>query len=120
MEVAEIFAQRARQRLDELEWTGNDLAKVLGVAASDVSRTLSGQNKLRIDRFKDWAVALKTTPSWLLGMDQEPSEQELRFACVAAVLEINVNNLPVVRNYLVKMAANGVDSTAQGKKGGSP
>ena len=119
MQVSEIFAKRSRQRLEELEWSHADLARELGVAPSEVTRTLSGNISIRIDKFAIWAKKLRCRPEWLLGLDDEQSEAELRFACISALMEIDVKHLPIVRDYLKKMSPEFVDANAKSKKHGS-
>lgn len=115
-QVREILAERVESRLKQLgqskEWLGDQA----GQGGAAVRKALSEGRAVRADTLAAWAKALRVSSDWLLGVSDEApelSEQELRFACIAAILEIDVDDLSVVRDFLVKYSAKGVHTVAK-------
>jgi transcriptional regulator with XRE-family HTH domain len=91
MEVGEIFAERVRRRLKELDWTHAKLAERLGLAGPTVSQTLNDGRAPRIDTLLRWADALGVEVSWLLGRElvatpTPPSREQMALAILSALL----------------------------------
>lgn len=86
MEAHEIFKERVRARLSELQWTHEDLAGRLGVGRASVSNYLKEAAKpdLQISTLMRWSEALQVSPQWLLGTEdgsptaKAPTVDELR------------------------------------------
>jgi len=71
-------AERMKHRRKELRMSQQDLADALGVNRSTVSRYESGYiEKLPTEYLVDLAQALKTTPAYLMGWDDETFEERL-------------------------------------------
>lgn len=100
MEVAKIFAERVKARLVELDWNHEDLAGKVGWKRASVTQYLQGKTVPRADLLVRWASVLGVSADWLLGTEDKPSEDELRFSCITAVLEIEAGHLPAVRDFL--------------------
>ena len=67
----DIANRMKRQRLN-LEYSYKDLEKITGITASTLQRYETGAiNKLPIDKLEVIAKALKVTPSYLMGWEDE-------------------------------------------------
>ena len=64
------IAQRIAQRRKELNLSLQDIANIAGISRSTLQRYESGAIKnIPLQRLEGLAVALKTTPEWILGTD---------------------------------------------------
>lgn len=64
------IAQRIAQRRKELNFSLQDVANIAGISRSTLQRYESGAIKnIPLQRLEGLAVALKTTPEWILGTD---------------------------------------------------
>lgn len=75
MEPSKIVQEKIEERLAQLDWTHEDLAKRLGVKRATVTQTLS-RGGLRVDNLLRWASALDVSPSWILGETSEEPKPE--------------------------------------------
>jgi transcriptional regulator with XRE-family HTH domain len=69
-QVSEIFAKRARLRLEELQWTQEKLAEKIGVSRGTVANYLQGETAPGADMLIKWADALEVSVQWLLGREE--------------------------------------------------
>lgn len=68
------FGNKVRLRRTELELSQEDLAKKIGYKTKgSIARIEKGERDLPIDKLKDIAKALHTTPEYLLGWDKSPT-----------------------------------------------
>jgi transcriptional regulator with XRE-family HTH domain len=92
MQIAETFAERVRARLEELDWTHEDLAKRLSIKAPGVSKIIGQGRNVRIDTLVSWAKALMVSPQWLLGTEGEVpmlSLSQAKLEAIGAILSID-------------------------------
>lgn len=69
------IGERIKARRQELGLTQSDLAKKLGYTdRASVSRVESGQIDLPQSRIVKFAEALRVSPTFLMGWDQEPED----------------------------------------------
>lgn len=92
MQLSDLFKKRVTERLDELKWTHDDLARKLGIQRGTVSNYLkeSAQPDLQMSTLIRWSTALGVAPGWLLGNESAPSPQE----------NIEAMRLEVVKHWL--------------------
>lgn len=83
-----ILEERMRDRRKELDLTLADIAKAVGVSEATVQRWESGKIKnLRYERIPALAVALHTTPAYLMGWEDIPEETTSSKAMLKAVVD---------------------------------
>ena len=64
--------KRIKQRREELGISQEELAKMLGYKSrSTIAKIEKGENDITQSKIASFAEALKTTPSYLMGWDQE-------------------------------------------------
>lgn len=69
------IGNRIKKRRTELKMSADELARRIGKDRSTVYRYESGGiDKVAVDMLEPLATALKTTPTFLLGLDQESGE----------------------------------------------
>lgn len=86
MEISNIFARKVRQRLAALRLGQTEFADSLGISRAMVSNYLSGARNPGADLVCAWARALKTTPNFLLGFEEEESKDSQRLHAIAALI----------------------------------
>jgi len=70
------FGIRIRSRRRDLGLTQSQLAERIGCAdKSSISKIEKGINDIPLSKVRDFAVALDTTPSYLLGLSSDQTEQ---------------------------------------------
>jgi transcriptional regulator with XRE-family HTH domain len=92
MQVADIFARRVGQRLEELGLTHESFAQLVGTNRTVVTKTLREGRAPRIDTLVKWASMLEVPPQWLLGaadmtVIEKPSPPPTREEKMLYVLE---------------------------------
>ena len=71
------IGERIKQKRIELGLTQDELAKKLGYTSrTSIARIESGSNQLRQRKIAEFADALNTTPSFLMGWEDEQDEEE--------------------------------------------
>lgn len=96
MQIAEIFTERVKSRLIELDWTHEDLAKRLRIKAPGVSKIIGQGRNVRIDTLVSWAKALMVSPQWLLGTEGEVpmlAASQMKLEAIGAILGMNEKQL---------------------------
>lgn len=66
-----IFAERVRQRLDELGVTQSEIAGRCGMSPSRFGNYVQGRTEPDLATFGKIAIALETSADWLLGINDE-------------------------------------------------
>lgn len=75
------IGQRIKQRREELGLSQEELAHALGYKnRSSINKIELDKQQLRQEKIVDIAKALKTTPMWIIGVDEEV-EQEQQLIC---------------------------------------
>jgi transcriptional regulator with XRE-family HTH domain len=94
MEVREIFAKKAKARMEVLGITQTELAKSLKTDQGAISAYINAKRNPQLDTVTKWAEALGVTVGWLLSEDdaaiyiaREPSPAELLEAISSKMLE---------------------------------
>lgn len=76
-DTMESIVQRIKSRRNELEYSFQDLAELTGLSKSTLQRYESGGIKnIPLDKLKVLAKALKVTPEWIMGWDEESSDND--------------------------------------------
>lgn len=71
------FNEKIRKRRLELDLTLEEVAKIVGVAPATIQRYETGEIKnVRRDKIAKLAKALKVSPSYLMGWEEEPDQLE--------------------------------------------
>ena len=74
-----ILSERIKQRREELGFSQEELAKKLGYKSRSTIAKIEGEdNDIPQSKIKAFADALETTPSWLMGWDENERMQYLR------------------------------------------
>lgn len=94
MEAIDIFAKKAKLRMEELHLTQADLAKRLNVEQPAVSLYLRGKRNPGIDTAIRWAEALDVPVGWLLNdsddsqiLLREPTKIEIAETVLSSILD---------------------------------
>ncbi len=64
--LAEVFRENVRRRMEQLDFSQTDLAEQMGVTRSAVNQMLTGHREPGLGSLQSFAKALNTTPSKLL------------------------------------------------------
>ena len=69
MTQTNTFAERLRFVMDEMNISGSDLAKIVGINRSNVTHYLKGDYEPKRDVIHRMASVLRVTEDWLMGYD---------------------------------------------------
>ena len=70
--TAELFSQRLLIRMGEMDMSQKQLASLLGVHINTVGNWIYGKSEPGISMFSRLVIILRTTPDWLLGLEDIP------------------------------------------------
>lgn len=90
MKPGDIFAERVTQRLRELNWSQETLAKALGIKPTGVSKVLTEKRSPKLDSLIAWAEALHVSAGWLVGSDTAPTPPA-RMASAAQIEALRIH-----------------------------
>lgn len=80
--------EKIKQRRLELDMTQDELAKKMGYKSrSSINKIELGKQEINQRNVAAFAKALDTTPSYLMGWDEEPTEPELKDKSVQELLD---------------------------------
>lgn len=65
--LAVVFRRKLRERLEEIEWSQQDLANQLGVGKSYVSQLMTGHRNPGLDTLESVAKAVNVEATWLIS-----------------------------------------------------
>jgi transcriptional regulator with XRE-family HTH domain len=104
--ITEILVSNINRILEEKDIKQTWLAGRVGKHQSQLSRYLSGKDPLPNELAEVIAKVpeLETTIEALLGAEikeRKESKEELQAQCISLIFELDVDYLPVVRNFLV-------------------
>lgn len=93
------IGHRIKNRRKELKMSADELGKRLGKNRATIYRYENGDiENLPLDILEPIAVALETTPAYLMGWEYEQEPEEL--ADVTAKILLNPETLAMVEDYL--------------------
>lgn len=94
-----VTNQRIKKRREELGLSLADVARPVGVNKSTVQRWESGGMNAGQDKLAKLAVALHTTPEYLLGWTDDPDVQ-IETELAAATADLTQDERKAVLNYI--------------------
>lgn len=71
-----MFAKRLNEMLEKRHMSAADLARIINVSEASISQYRKGLYEPKQRRLDAIAKALHTTPSYLMGMDGEPTDKK--------------------------------------------
>ena len=93
--------ERIRQRRLELGFTQEELAHKIGYKSKvAICKIESGQRHVRQDMIENLAIALDTTPSYLMGWDKEDDDATLSDRLLTRYRELDDLDQAMVRRLL--------------------
>lgn len=110
------MGDRIKARRQELGLTLEDLGKVLHVNRSTVKRYEDGSTqRIASGKLEQLAVALKTTPSFLMGWDEEKQQNAASFDGEILLLARELQQLPQDKRALLKDVIRAMTEKADGE-----
>lgn len=94
-----ILNERIKQRREELGMSQAELAELLGYSdRSTIAKIEKGTNDITQSKIEAFAKALRTTPAYLMGWENDSGEQDLTLTAldVAKWLEVSPNVVELV------------------------
>ena len=93
--------ERIRQRRLELGFTQEELAHKIGYKSKvPICKIESGQRHVRQDMIENLAIALDTTPSYLMGWDKEDDDATISDRLLTRYRELDDLDQAMVRRLL--------------------
>lgn len=93
--------ERIRQRRLELGFTQEELAHKIGYKSKvAICKIESGQRHVRQDMIENLAIALDTTPSYLMGWDKEDDDATISDRLLTRYRELDDLDQAMVRRLL--------------------
>lgn len=71
--MGNILGERLKGRREKLKLSQGDLAAIIGTTQNQISRYERGENNPTADVLVSLAMALETSPNWLLAFEETPS-----------------------------------------------
>lgn len=94
-----VLNERIKQRREELEMSQAELAELLGYSdRSTIAKIEKGTNDITQSKIEAFAKALRTTPAYLMGWENDSGERNLGLTAldVAKWLEVSPDTVEVV------------------------
>ncbi len=99
-----IFKTRVLEQLKQMNMTQRELAEILDVNETTISRYISGEREPKYEVMANIATALHTTVSYLMG----ENEEEYPFSKVKCILARNAGQLtPSEKRELINVILEG-------------